>query len=43
MNFYYRKLSLFVIRLLSRSRWGRRLLWSFMFRALRMESAAAWV
>jgi len=35
MGFCYRKLMFFAIRLLSRSRWGRRLIWAFMIRALR--------
>ena len=37
MNSTYRKLSLLAIRLLSRSRWGRRLIRSFKFRALRTQ------
>ncbi len=35
MRFCYRKLMLFAIRWLSRSHWGRRLIWTFMMRALR--------
>ena len=35
MGFCYRKLMFLAIRFLSRSRWGRRLIWTFMVRALR--------